>query len=31
MKGIKTDGQMNTALENYIHNFAQKLSKEYDP
>lgn len=30
MKGIKTDGQMNTALENYIHNFAQKLSKEYD-
>ena len=30
MKGIKTDGTLNTALQNCIHTFAEKLSNEYD-
>ncbi|MDD9301601.1 MAG: hypothetical protein HUK40_04340 [Desulfobacter sp.] len=30
LKGIKTQGVMNTSLKNYIHNFAQKISRDYD-
>ena len=29
LKNAKQEGSMNTSLRNYIHNFAQKLSKEY--
>lgn len=30
LKNAKTNQTMNTSLKNYIHNFAQKLSKKYD-
>lgn len=31
LKNAKTNpAMMNTSLKNYIHNFAQKISKEYD-
>jgi hypothetical protein len=28
-KSAKTNAVMNTSLENYIHNFAEKISREY--
>jgi hypothetical protein len=28
-KPVKTQAVMNTALENYIHNFAEKISEQY--
>jgi len=30
LKNAKANPTMNTSLKNYIHNFAQKISKEYD-
>ncbi|MDA3787160.1 MAG: hypothetical protein PF503_01465 [Desulfobacula sp.] len=30
LKNARTNPTMNTSLKNYIHNFAQKISKEYD-
>ena len=30
LKNARTQATMNTSLRNYIHNFAQKISKEYD-
>ena len=30
LKNARTQVTMNTSLRNYIHNFAQKISKEYD-
>jgi hypothetical protein len=30
LKSIKTKAVMNTSLKNYIHNFADRLSREYD-
>lgn len=29
LKGVKTEGVMNTSLKNYIHNFAEKISEKY--
>ncbi len=30
LKSVKTDAAMNTSLKNYIHNFAEHLSKAYN-
>ncbi len=30
LKNAKTNTSMNTSLKNYIYNFAQKISKQYD-
>ncbi|MEH0022507.1 MAG: hypothetical protein V6Z89_22855 [Desulfobacter sp.] len=30
LKSVKTDAVMNTSLKNYIHNFAERLSEDYD-
>ncbi|MCG8633024.1 MAG: hypothetical protein MI863_04305 [Desulfobacterales bacterium] len=30
LKSVKTGAVMNTSLKNYIHNFAEHLSKAYD-
>ena len=30
LKNTRTPATMNISLKNYIHNFAQKISKEYD-
>jgi len=30
LKNARTQTTMNTSLRNYIHNFAQKISKEYN-
>ncbi|MCP3873777.1 MAG: hypothetical protein GY699_11545 [Desulfobacteraceae bacterium] len=30
LKNAKSNPAMNTSLRNYIHNFAQKISKKYD-
>jgi len=30
LKNARTQSPMNTSLKNYIHNFAQKLSRAYD-
>ncbi len=30
LKNARTQKPMNTSLKNYIHNFAKKISKEYD-
>jgi len=30
LKNAKTQASMNTSLKNYIHNFAEKISKEYN-
>ncbi len=30
LKNARTNPSMNTSLKNYIHNFARKISKEYD-
>ncbi|MBU1342147.1 MAG: hypothetical protein KKE44_02525 [Proteobacteria bacterium] len=30
LKNARINPTMNTSLRNYIHNFAQKISKEYD-
>ena len=29
-KGIRTKGRLNASLQNYIQNFAEKISREYD-
>ena len=29
-KGIRTKGNLNASLKNYIHNFAEKICKGYD-
>jgi hypothetical protein len=30
LKNARTNQEMNTSLKNYIHNFAQKISRDYD-
>ena len=30
LKNARTHANLNTSLKNYIHNFAQKISKKYD-
>ncbi len=30
LKNARTNPEMNTSLKNYIHNFAEKISKAYD-